>query len=65
MSKDTKTVPTALKFAFGGLSGVVSLEFFVWSEQIRAQKIPSDDSLKPADRMWCCLCCATNGSCEK
>ena len=37
MSKDTKTVPTALKFAFGGLSGVVSLDFFVWSEQIRAQ----------------------------
>ena len=29
MSKDTKTVPTALKFAFGGLSGVVSLDFFV------------------------------------
>ena len=61
MSKDTKTVPTALKFAFGGLSGAVSLECSAWSQKI----IPTDDSLKPADRMWCCLCCATHGSCEK
>ena len=40
MSKDTKTVPTALKFAFGGLSGAVSIEFSARSQRMRAHMIP-------------------------
>ena len=63
MSKDTKTVPTALKFAFGGLSGTVSIRFLSIPEMLGGSDFRTN--LEPAGRMWCCLRCPANGSCKE